>query len=137
MEQFERSEHVPFNMLIDRNADRVLVALTGEFSLDAGRRFEEGLREVERAPVRTLIIDLSGVTMMDSTATLQLLELYHRFRAHATVVFEGGSQRVRGLLSAAGVESTMGEDPEHLPRHPPHIGPGIPMPELPPLRPKL
>jgi hypothetical protein len=65
------------------------------------------------------------------------LELYHRFRSHASVVFEGGSQQVRGLLSAAGVESTLGEEPEHLPRHPPHIGTGIASPELPDLRPKF
>ena len=59
------SARMPFGVLIDRNGDRVLLGLSGEFSADAGNRFEEAVAEIAREPVANLIVDLSGITFMD------------------------------------------------------------------------
>ena len=63
-----QATRMPFGVLIDRNGDRVLLGLSGEFSADAGNRFEEAVAEIAREPVADLIVDLSGITFMDSTA---------------------------------------------------------------------
>ena len=73
------SARMPFGVLIDRNGDRVLLGLSGEFSMDAGNRFEEAVAEIAREPVADLIVDLSGITFMDSGSAFLLYELYKRF----------------------------------------------------------
>jgi anti-anti-sigma regulatory factor len=133
MEAFEAGAGVPFGMLVDRSADRVLVALTGEFTMQSGQRFEDGVREIEHLPVHVLVVDLSGLTFIDSTAAFLLLQLQHRFEGRATVTFEGGTPRTQALLQTAGFQGGLGEsNPDHPPRHPPQIG--LPYPELPPHR---
>ena len=80
MEGPSAGDRMPFRALIDHTGDRVLLALSGEFTIEAGQRFEEAVEEIERAPVSDLIVDLSGITFMDSTGAFLLLEAYKRFR---------------------------------------------------------
>lgn len=101
------NERMPFGVLIDRNSNRVLLALSGEFGLDAGPSFEAAVEEIAREPVADLIVDLSGITLMDSSSAFLLYELYKRFSGQAKVMFEGGSAQVQGLFEAAGLTAVM------------------------------
>jgi anti-anti-sigma factor len=98
---------MPFRALIDHTGDRVLLALSGEFTLDAGQRFEEALEEIARAPVSDLIVDLSGITFMDSTAAYMLLQAYKRFSSGATVMFEGGSGDIQRMFESSGLNAIL------------------------------
>jgi anti-anti-sigma factor len=130
LEGFEAGDGVPFGMLVDRSADRVLIALTGEFTMEHGRRFEEGLQEVAQEAVHEVVVDLSGLTFIDSTAAYLLLQLQHRFEGR--VSFEGGTRQTQGLLQTAGLQGSMGQSNTDVARHPPPIG--LPHPMLPPHR---
>ena len=98
------NRHVPFRSLIDRSDDRVLLALSGELSLDAQKQFEEGVQGLEGEPVRSLVVDLSGLTSMDSTGAFLLLDLYKRVGSGVSVTLEGASPEIQSLFEAAGLD---------------------------------
>jgi anti-anti-sigma regulatory factor len=98
--------------------------------MEHGRRFEEGLQEVAQEAVHELVVDLSGLTFIDSTAAYLLLQLQHRFEGR--VSFEGGTRQTQGLLQTAGLRGSMGQSNTDVARHPPPIG--LPHPMLPPHR---
>jgi anti-anti-sigma factor len=153
MDGHTASERMPFGVLIDRSADRVLLALSGEFGVDAGKRFEEAVEEVEREPIAQLIVDLGGITFMDTTAAFLLLDLYNRFKSRARVTFEGGSPQVQRMCEASGLAAALpigfpgagqpaaphggpDQDWNANPAHPHHGHPyiGLPRREMPPRR---
>jgi anti-anti-sigma factor len=147
------SEPPRFGVMIDRSGDRVLLALSGEFSSDAGGRFEEAVEELERESIRQLTVDLSGITFIDTTAGFLLLDLYKRFTGRAAVAFEGGAPHVQRMFEVSGlagmlpIASTPGDThpsqaphggPDHdwtaNPGHPHHPHPymGLPRRDMPP-----
>jgi anti-anti-sigma factor len=146
------SDHPPFDVLVDRMGERVLLALTGEFGVDAGRRFEEAVEDLEQGPIDELTVDLSGVTSIDSTGVFLLLDAYKRFSAGARVTFEGATAQVQRSFEAVGMGGVLtvplggganpagghmpGPDPDvaWTPGHPHHADIGLPHPELPPRR---
>ena len=97
------SERAPFGVLIDRSGDRVLLALSGELGVDSGRRFEEAVAEVGRERVGQLIVDIGGISFIDTTGAFLLLELFNRFKTDARVTFEGGSPQVQRMFETAGL----------------------------------
>jgi anti-sigma B factor antagonist len=123
MDGHTASERTPFSVLIDRSGDRVLLALSGEFAVDAGKRFEEAVEEVERERVAQLIVDLGGITFMDTTAAFLLLDLYNRFKANARVTFEGGSPQVQRMFEASGLGAALPIGFPGAPQQAPHGGP--------------
>lgn len=98
------NRHVPFRALIDRSDDHVLLALSGELSLEGQEKFEEGVRGLEAEPARSLVVDLSGLTSMDSTGAFLLLDLYKRVGSETSVTLEGASPEIQSLFEAAGLD---------------------------------
>ena len=144
MESPEVNDNVPFRVLVDRNGDHVMVALSGEFGVDSRRQVDEALGELDPEHVGFLVVDLSGVTFMDSTALLILVQLYRRYRDSATVSIEGGSPEIQRQFESSGLDRVMPieypdagrhlaqrweDDPTHPLRPHPHIG--LPHPTLP------
>lgn len=101
------SARMPFGVLIDRNGDRVLLGLSGEFTMDAGNRFEEAVAEIAREPVSDLIVDLSGITFIDSGSAFLLSGLYKQFSGQASVMFEGGSAEIQRAFESAGLTGVL------------------------------
>ena len=101
------SARMPFGVLINRNGTHVLLGLSGEFSSEAGNRFEEAVEEIAREPVADLIVDLSGITYMDSSGAYLLFELYKRFNGQANVMLEGGSAEIQQIFEAAGLTGVL------------------------------
>ena len=100
----QANQGVPFRALVDRSDDRVMLALSGELSLGAQEQFEEGVRGLEGEPVRSLMVDLSGLTFMDSTGAFLLLDLYQRLGSGVSITLEGGSPEIQSLFEAAGLD---------------------------------
>jgi anti-sigma B factor antagonist len=98
---------MPFGVLINRNGTHVLLALSGEFSSDAGSRFEEAIEEIARERIADLTVDLSGITYMDSSGAFLIYELYKRFRDHANVMIEGGSGEIQRIFESAGLTGVL------------------------------
>lgn len=146
------NDRMPFEVLVDRTGDRVLLALSGELGLEAGKRFEDAVQGLECGVVRELTLDLSGIVFIDSTGVFMLLDLHRRFSAGgARVTFEGATAHVQRLFESVGMGSVLtmpfgaGTDPagvhvpgpEHdvssSPGHPHHRHPYIGLPRPGPL----
>jgi anti-anti-sigma factor len=107
MDGLDTSARMPFGVLINRNGNRVLLGLSGEFSSEGGSRFEEAIEEISHEPVADLIVDLSGITYMDASGAYLLYELYKRFRGQANVMIEGGSGEIQRIFESAGLIGVM------------------------------
>lgn len=79
--------------------DVTVVKVTGELDVFSSPRLREQLLDViDTGPVR-LVVDLSGVTFLDSTGLGVLVGIYHRLRArNGTMSFVGANERVRRVF---------------------------------------
>jgi anti-anti-sigma factor len=98
---------MPFGVLVNRSGGRVLLGLSGDFSSEAGNRFEEAVEEITREPFDQLIVDLSGLTYLDQSSAFLIYELYKRFSSHASVMLEGGSAETQQVFESAGLTAAM------------------------------
>ncbi|MTE17783.1 anti-sigma factor antagonist [Streptomyces sp. TRM43335] len=91
---------------------RVLLTVTGEFDHHSAHRLTDTLRPALETGVTTVLLDLSGVSFLDSTGVTRLL------RAHRDVRAVGGrlaliapSRPVRRMLSITGVDQVLPDYP--------------------------
>src|SRR5947208_4815203 len=99
---------LPFSIRVDREGDKVFIALFGDFNLSYQGEFEEALSELDRERVTSVVVDLSGLTFMDSTGLFLLLNLWKRSHGEETsIVFEGGSEEIQNLFEATGVDHVL------------------------------
>lgn len=102
------SGQLPFSIRVDRESDSCFIALFGDLSLGYQEEFQEKLRELDREPVRRVLVDLSGLTFMDSTGLFLLLNLWKRCsREGIDIMFEGGSEEIQGLFEATGMDRVL------------------------------
>jgi anti-sigma B factor antagonist len=85
---------VAFSMSIDQRADTTMISVKGEIDLMRAQQLESQISDTLDAPSKTVEVDLSGVTFMDSSGISALL----KGRRHADL--RGKSYRVTG---AAGI----------------------------------
>lgn len=64
-----------------RQGDRHIIALSGEFDLDGVARVDEELRRAEATDARQIVLDLTGLGFMDSSGIRLILEAQARSRA--------------------------------------------------------
>ena len=62
-----------FGMETDDGGEVVRIALNGEFDISCARKVEEELRRVEEEKPPTLVLDLRGLSFMDSTGIRVIL----------------------------------------------------------------
>ena len=98
-----------------------LITLTGAVDLASERRLRADLSAAAGDPSRALIVDMRGVTFIDSTGMAVLVHADQRFRAQgrsmACVVREDGP--LQRLLRASGLEDglLLFHDPETAAAH--------------------
>jgi anti-sigma B factor antagonist len=92
----------------ERHLDTSIVRLHGEFDLSAEERFRENLERVVHAATATLVLDLRGLTFMDSTGLRMLVSLNNRAELDGidfAVLCDDGN--VRNVLRETGLEGIL------------------------------
>src|SRR2546429_3339570 len=82
-----------------------VVAVTGELDVSTSGLLREGLlRVLTDENHRGLVVNLAGVTFIDSTGIGVLVGIWHRVRAmHSSLALAAPSPRARGILDTTGL----------------------------------
>jgi anti-sigma B factor antagonist len=82
-----------------RSDEALVIALTGELDLVNAPRWEEELASIETDPPETLIVDLRGISFIDSTGLRAVIAADQRARAAGRrLVVVGGAPAVDRLF---------------------------------------
>jgi anti-sigma B factor antagonist len=96
----------------------MLVTLQGELDLACAYTFDRELRRLEDSAPDCIVIDMRGLTFVDSSGLGRLLGARRRARrAGRRLVLVRGGHAIQRLLAIAGLEEsfeTVGEVPEEL-----------------------
>jgi anti-sigma B factor antagonist len=103
-----RPPSTPFEIHLERRSDAVLVKLVGEFDLAAKPAFEEGVKELSLDPPAELILDLRGVTFIDSSGLRLVLDLWSESRRDGfDFAVLPGSDQVQRVFEAVGLNGEL------------------------------
>src|SRR4051812_40051305 len=99
-------EYEPFAVVIERNGDTIVTRLSGDFDLLSKPRFDEEVKPLTaQARGGALVIDLRGLSFMDSTGINALLEIVAESRRDGfNLSVVNGGEPVRRVLTATGVD---------------------------------
>jgi anti-anti-sigma factor len=99
-------------MRCDRSDDRIVIALQGELDLDGVDRVTEELERAEASDARQIVLDLSGLTFMDSSGVRLIVCANLRSRANGDRLrLIRGSARVQRVFELTGVLDRLPFDP--------------------------
>jgi anti-anti-sigma factor len=91
-----------------RHADRCVIAAIGDLDLSSVAALDAEVRAVEATDVDQIIIDLSGVTFMDSTGLRLLVQADARSRADSNRLrLVRGSRRVQRVFELTNTEAML------------------------------
>jgi anti-anti-sigma factor len=85
----------------------IVLRLRGELELDTAARFQRWAAEVIRHGARRVVVDLSGVTFVDSAGITGLVSLWKRSTATAALCIAGPNRRCLEALHTAQVGRLM------------------------------
>ncbi|HET6689341.1 MAG TPA: STAS domain-containing protein [Miltoncostaeaceae bacterium] len=97
---------------IEREGDVVRLALLGEFDMAAAGDFAATLADIEATRPRAIVMDLAGLSFMDSTGLHALLGAHERaVGSHVFAVLDGTgpAHRVLVLAGVAALLMVIGE----------------------------
>ena len=95
----------PFHMTVAEVGSRVcLVSLSGELDLYVEKETRDALETGDRIGMRTVVVDLSGVTFMDSTICgILASEANRRHGDGDELLIVSNGPRTTGVLELAGI----------------------------------
>jgi anti-sigma B factor antagonist len=92
----------------EREGDMHTIALAGELDLDGADRVQLELERVEATDALLIVVDLSGLTFMDSTGVRLLTHAYARSRAGSDrLMLLRGSADVQRVFELCGVDDLL------------------------------
>lgn len=92
----------------ERDDDVVTIRLAGELDIATAERVERVLQEAEAGDAGTIILDLSGLTFMDSTGIRLVLGAHARSRSDSNRLgLRRGSPAVQRVFDLSGVADTL------------------------------
>ena len=95
----EPTQPQPFTVDVQSQESRCIVRLAGELDLAAIPTCDEALHSVQHEDVSEVVIDLRGLTFLDSTGLSALLQAHKAGRdGHKPVSFVRGDQRVHRVF---------------------------------------
>jgi len=104
----EPGSHRPLTVSTTRHADRCVIAPIGDLDLSSVAALDAEVRAVEATDVDQIIIDLSGVTFMDSTGLRLLVQADARSRADSNRLrLVRGSRRVQRVFELTNTEAML------------------------------
>jgi anti-sigma B factor antagonist len=100
------SGRLTVNLLSD--ARGVAVKLDGELDLATAPQLDRQLARIEATNVSRVLIDLSGVTFMDSTGLRSIVRAHHFAESnHHTLVLQRGTRQVQRLFELTGIDECL------------------------------
>jgi anti-anti-sigma factor len=107
---------LPFDLTVERRAEKAAVVLQGELDLAAKDLYEQELSKLENQPPERLIVDLRGLTFIDSTGIKLLLRTLRDWEDNgADIGFVEAPDPVKSLLVTTGVAEQLPlVDPDQL-----------------------
>lgn len=104
----EPGSHRPLSVDTIRHGDRSVIAPVGDLDLSSAATLEAEVHAAEATGVERIIIDLSGLTFMDSTGLRLLLQAAARSRADSNRLgFVRGSRRVQRVFELTSTEDML------------------------------
>jgi stage II sporulation protein AA (anti-sigma F factor antagonist) len=92
----------------ERAGDVHTIRLAGELDLAGAGRVEAVLEDAEAGDARRIVLDLSGLTFMDSTGVRLVLAAHARSRADSDrLVLRRGPAAVQRVFELSGVAETL------------------------------
>ncbi len=97
-----------FDLKTTQEDSTARIAFYGEFDLASARRVEEELERVERAGPERIVLDLRGLTFMDSTGLRLILSAHARAVNHGRklAIVQGG-EAIKRIFKITGVFSRL------------------------------
>jgi anti-sigma B factor antagonist len=89
------------------------VELEGELDLETARELDRQLAAIDATRLERLVIDMRGVTFMDSTGLASIVRAYQTAeKSGYAVVLRRGSNQVQRLFALTGVDERLSFDDE-------------------------
>jgi anti-sigma B factor antagonist len=89
---------------VREESDRIVVKLAGELDMANAPLLEDAIESAELAAAKTVVLDLQGLTFLDSTGLRIILAAREQcWRRGQEFAVTPGSQQVQRLLSVTGV----------------------------------
>lgn len=97
-----------FDVQTTRDGDVVVISPAGELDIATAPQLEQAIAEATAGGADTLVLDMRGVTFMDSTGLRTLVQTHQRSETEGfgLSIWRGPSQIDR-LLSVSGLESIL------------------------------
>lgn len=92
---------VELDTSIRAEGDRTVLAVGGEVDIVTVESFDQALQDAQRSP--RVVVDLSGVTFMDSAGINALVGAYHRVAADGELRLVGLRSNVRRVFEITGL----------------------------------
>jgi anti-anti-sigma factor len=97
-----------FDVRVETENGRAVVRVSGEFDLAATEAVENALVSVENGAVSEIVLDLRGVTFLDSTGLRAITSADHRARETGRVLkVVRGPEQVQKLLYVTGMDKLL------------------------------
>jgi anti-sigma B factor antagonist len=103
----------PFRATVAEIGSRIaLLSLSGELDLYIERELREALEAAELVGTPTVVVDLSGVSFMDSTVCgILVSEAKRRRQDHGELVLVSNGTRTSRVLKVAGIDQIVSVHP--------------------------
>lgn len=89
----------------ERDGDVVAIALSGELDLATAGGVDAELERAEAGDATSIVLDLSGLTFMDSTGVRLLIQAHTRSRANdGRLALRRGPAAVQRVMELSGVD---------------------------------
>ena len=90
------------------DAQGVTLRLDGELDLETSVEFDRRLAAIDQAGISRLLIDLGGVTFMDSRGLSSIVRAHQSAEANGhTLVVRRGSNQVQRLFALTGIDERL------------------------------
>ncbi len=105
-----RAPHLPgeFMLTSARDAAVHVISLAGELDLATAPELERELQRVEASAAESIVLDLSGLTFMDSTGLILILRAEARSRSDSNrLLLRRGPDNVQRVFTITGMDGVL------------------------------
>jgi anti-sigma B factor antagonist len=106
----------PFEMATEQQAHTTFVRLRGEFDLAGRERFRKVAESLGRSGLRRVVLDLRGLTFIDSSGLRWIIDLWKRSQDDGfDLTIVRGSPSIARVFELAGLDDVLTTVEDHSP----------------------